>query len=221
MSSINLFAQSKLELDSEAITKILYQHANDDIPGMAVGIVKDGEIVYEHYLGYANLEHEIKIDKDTRFNIASDAKQFTALCILKLVEQGKLDLKDDIRKYLPDLYKNIEDKITISNLISHTSGVRDYGYLIGLSGKTAWKLFIDNDDVIALLQDQKDLNFKPGTEYLYSNSNYILLTEIVKSVTGQEFSTYAKEMFALLRFLQFPSIRCSSNCCTGIRTTSY
>ena len=187
MSSINLFAQSKLELDSEAITKILYQHANDDIPGMAVGIVKDGEIVYEHYLGYANLEHEIKIDKDTRFNIASDAKQFTALCILKLVEQGKLDLKDDIRKYLPDLYKNIEDKITISNLISHTSGVRDYGYLIGLSGKTAWKLFIDNDDVIALLQDQKDLNFKPGTEYLYSNSNYILLTEIVKSVTGQTF----------------------------------
>lgn len=195
LSSINLMAQSKQRFDKEAITKILYQHANDDIPGMAVGIVKDGKIIYEHYLGYANLEHKVKIDKDTRFDIASDAKQFTAMCILKLIEQGKLDLNDDFRKYLPDLYKDIQNKITISHLISHTSGIRDYAYLIGLTGKTGWKLFLDNDDVLKLLEDQKDLNFKPGKEYLYSNSNYILLTEIVKRVTGQEFSAFAKEMF--------------------------
>jgi CubicO group peptidase (beta-lactamase class C family) len=193
LSSVNLFAQSKF--DNEAVDKILYQHANDNIPGMAVGIVKDGEILYENYLGYANLEHEIKIDEETSFNIASDAKQFTALCILKLMDQGKLNLNDDIRKYLPGLYNNIQEEITISNLISHTSGIRDYGYLIGLTGKTTWKQFIDNDDVIALLADQKSLNFKPGTEYLYSNSNYILLTEIVKTVSGQEFNVFAKEMF--------------------------
>ena len=192
---LDLFAQSNQKFDSETITKFLYQHANDDIPGVAVGIVKDGKIVYEHYLGYANLEHKVKIDKDTRFNIASDAKQFTALCVLKLIAEGKINLEDDFRKYLPYLYKNIQDKITVSNLISHTSGIRDYGYLIGLTGKTTWKQFIDNDDVIDLLRDQKDLNFRPGTEYLYSNSNYILLVEIVKSVTGQKFSAIAKEMF--------------------------
>ena len=73
-------------------------------PGIAVGIVKDGKIVYEKYIGYSNLEHEIKIDEKTRFNVASNAKQFTALCILKLIEQDKLNLDDDIRKYLPDLY---------------------------------------------------------------------------------------------------------------------
>ena len=168
---------------------------SDDTPGMAVGIVKDGNIVYEQYLGYANLEYKIKIDKDTRFNIASNAKQFTALCILKLIKQGKINLEDDIRKYLPDLYENIEDKITISNLLTHTSGIRDYCDLLALKGKTWWKQFIDNGDVIELLQGQKDLNFTPGTEYLYSNSNYILLAEIVKKVADQDFSDFAKTMF--------------------------
>lgn len=195
LSSFNLFGQSKQQFDQEAITNILYQHANDDIPGMAVGIVKDGEIIYEHYMGYSNLEHKIKIDKDTRFNIASNAKQFTALCILQLAEQGKLKLEDDFRMYLPSFYQNVEGSITISNLITHTSGIRDYCDLLALTEKTWWKQFIDNGDAIEILLGQKDLNFKPGTEYMYSNSNYILLTEIVKKVTGKSFSEFAKVMF--------------------------
>ena len=206
--SINLFAQSKWEVDREAITKILYQHGSDDIPGMAVGVVKEGKVVYEQYLGYANLEHKVRINKDTRFNIASDAKQFTALYILKLIDEGRIKLEDDIRKYLPELYTNIEEKIAISNLISHTSGIRDYGYLIGLTGKTAWKLFIDNEDVITLLRDQKSLNFEPGTAYLYSNSNYIVLAEIAKRVTGEEFSSVTKELFERLGM---PNTRFQSN----------
>lgn len=191
----NLFSQTKQTIDSEAITDRLYQHASDDTPGMAVGIVKDGKIIYENYLGYANLEHQIAVDKNTRFNIASNAKQYTALCILKLKEGGKINLEDDLRKYLPGLYPDIQEKITISNLLTHTSGVRDYCDLLALTGKTWWKQFIDNGDVMELLLKQKDLNFKPGTEYLYSNSNYILLTEIIKNVTGQDFSEYAKNMF--------------------------
>ncbi len=195
LSSTSLFSQSTLAVNSEEITGILYQHAADDTPGMAVGIVKDGKVVYEQYLGYANLEFEVKIDSRTRFNIASNAKQFTALCILKLAEEGKLSLEDDFRNYLPGLYVDIEDKITLSNLIAHTSGIRDIGHLWGLQGKSWWKLFVDNGDAIELLQAQKDLNFKPGSDYLYSNSNYVLLAEVVKVVTGQEFSEYAKAMF--------------------------
>ena len=196
--TVSLFSQTKPALDSEAITQILYQRASDETPGMAVGIVKDGTIVYEHYIGYADLIHKVKITKDTRFNIASNAKQFTALCILTLIDKGKISLEDDIRKYLPELHKDIEDRITISNLLTHTSGVRDYCDLLALQGKTWWKQFIDNGDAMELLQGQKDLNFKPGTEYMYSNSNYIILTEIVKKVTGQEFSEFAKTLFEAL-----------------------
>ena len=196
--AVNLFSQSQQELDKQGITNILYQYANDDVPGMAVGIVKDGKIVFEHYMGYADLTHKIKVSEDTRFNIASNAKQFTALCILKLVDHGKIRLEDDIGKYFPALYKNIEDKITISNLLTHTSGVRDYCDLMALTGKTWWKQFIDNGDALELLASQRDLNFKPGTEYIYSNSNYILLAELVKIVTDQSFNDFATTMFEAL-----------------------
>ncbi len=170
-------------------------------PGIAVGVVKNSEIVYQKYVGYSNLENQTRVNENTSFNIASNAKQFTALCILKLMEQHKLKLEDDIRTYLPDLYKNVKHKITISNLLTHTSGIRDYCDLIALQGKTWWKLFIDNDDVIELLKSQTDLNFQPGTEHLYSNSNYILLTEIIKKITGKGFSKYAKSVFTELKML--------------------
>ncbi len=198
LGTLNLFAQPKQVLDKEAIAKMIKQHTNDDSPGVAVGIVQEGKIIYENYLGYANLEHQIKIDKNTRFNIASNAKQFTALCILKLIDEGKISLNDDVRKYVPEAFKNIEDKITISNLLNHTSGIRDYCDLLALQGKSWWKQFIDNDDAMELLQGQKALNFKPSMDYGYSNSNYIVLTEIIKKVTNQDFSEYAKAMFEQL-----------------------
>ncbi|MEN0003173.1 MAG: serine hydrolase domain-containing protein [Bacteroidota bacterium] len=200
--TINLFPQSTSEIDSEAITKILYQYADDEEPGMAVGVVKDGKIVYEYYMGYADLTHQVKVFEGTRFNIASNAKQFTALCVLKLAQEGKIKLDDDIRKYFPELYKNIEDKITISNLITHTSGIRDYCDLMALTGKTWWKQFIDNGDAIELLEGQQTLNFRVGTEYLYSNSNYILLAELVKKVADQDFNDFA---IALFEALDMPS----------------
>ncbi|MEO0896845.1 MAG: serine hydrolase domain-containing protein [Bacteroidota bacterium] len=193
--SLNLFSQTKIDFNKEAITEIMYQHTGDELPGMAVGIVKDGEIVYEHYIGYANLNHEVKVDQQTRFNIASNAKQYTALCILKLIEEGKLKLEDDFRTYLPDLYPNIEEPITISHLLNHRSGIRDYCDLIALTSKTWWKQFIDNGDVIEMLKAQQDLNFKPGTDYVYSNSNYTVLTEVIKKVSGKDFGEFALEVF--------------------------
>ena len=196
--TVKMFSQAISEAKQKALTQTLYQHSDQDSPGIAVGIIKDGQIIYEHYLGYANLEHKVKIDKNTRFNIASNAKQFTALCALQLAEEGKLNLEDDIRKYLPYLYEDIEDKITISNLIAHTSGVRDIYGLWALKGQTWWKLFLDNSDAIDLLKPQTTLNFKPGTDYLYSNSNYILLAEIIKTVSGEDFSDFTKMMFEKL-----------------------
>jgi len=207
---LNIKAQSQ-DLPEELTIKIdtlIEEYIEGVSPGMAVGIIKDQEIVYQIYIGYSNLENQIEINENTRFNIASNAKQFTALCILKLIEQDKINLEDDIRTYLPDLYKNIEDKITISNLLTHTSGIRDYCDLMALQGKTWWKLFIDNNDAIELIKHQTDLNFRPGTDYLYSNSNYILLTEIIKKITGQNFSAYAKSIFTEI---EMPNTSFSTN----------
>lgn len=196
--AICVISQPNQTLDNEALTSLLYQHASDDGPGMAVGIVQEGKITYEQYVGYANLEHKVKIDKDTRFNIASNAKQFTALCILTLINEGKVKLADDIREYLPELYPDIEERITLSQVLAHTSGIRDISYLWGLKGQTWWKMFVDNEDAMDLIRAQRELNCKPGTEYIYSNSNYILLTKVIEKVTGEDFSEFAKSMFEKL-----------------------
>lgn len=194
--TLNLFSQAKQEFDSEVITKMLHQYTSDDSPGMAVGIVKDGKIIYEHYLGYANLEHEIKIDKDTRFNIASTAKQFTALMILQLSLEGKLDLEDDIRKYIPALYPEVKEKIRIRHLLNHTSGIRDYVFILEMMNKPWWKqVGMDNDDAIELLAKQAELIAKPGSKYSYSNSGYTLLAKIIEKVAGKKFNDYSDSFF--------------------------
>lgn len=193
---INAYSQG---LEKPIINKLdsqIEKYIDGVSPGMAVGIVKDGATVFEKYIGYSNLEHDIKIDENTRFNIASNAKQFTALCILRLLEQDKLALDDDIRKYLPELYKEIGHKITVANLLTHTSGIRDVYGLWALKGKDWYELFIDNGDAIELLKSQTELNFEPGKEYLYSNSNYILLTEIIKKVTDTTFKDFSNSLFA-------------------------
>lgn len=199
LAVLNLSAQTEQQFDGEAITEILYQYTDDDSPGMAVGIVKKGEIVYEQYLGYANLEHQVKFNKSTRSNIASTAKQFTALMILQLEQEGKLSLENDIREYLPDLYPKVEEAIKVRHLINHTSGIRDYVFILEMQNKPYWRqVGMDNDDVIVLLEQQEDLVFKPGYKYSYSNSGYTILAEIIEQVSGQKFDDYSKEFFAAL-----------------------
>lgn len=189
--------QSKELKDNQL--KLLDSIAKQDVPrrapGVAVGIVQNGNIIYETYAGYANLEDSILINNKSRFNIASNGKQFTALAILKLIDEGKLSLKDDLKKFFPDFYNNITDKITIANLLTHTSGIRDIYDLWSLQGIVWWKRTLNNQDAIKLLSNQEDLNFNPGSQYLYSNSNYILLAEIVNKISGQNFVAYTNKMF--------------------------
>lgn len=185
------------------LDKLFEKQVEGIAPGLAVGILKNGDIIYENYIGYANLEHEVKIDANTRFNIASNAKQFTALCVLTLVNDGEIDLQDDIRKYLPELFKEVKEKITIEHLITHSSGIRDIYALWGLQGKTWWaEEGLSNGDAFKLLLKQKKLNFSPGSQYLYSNSNYLLMTEIVKRVSGTEFAEYARSIFKKLQMVE-------------------
>ncbi|MEN0051433.1 MAG: serine hydrolase domain-containing protein, partial [Bacteroidota bacterium] len=191
-----LCSQIESTFETDSITRILYNYAEDDVPGIAVGVVKDGAILYENYIGYANLTHRIKVSEKTRFNIASTAKQFTALMILQLSIEGKLSLEDDIRKYLPTLYPKVKEDIKIRHLLNHSSGIRDYVELLSLKGEIWWKqMGLDNDDILELIAQQEDLGFDPGSQYAYSNTGYVLLAKIVEAVTDEKFTDYSKNFF--------------------------
>jgi len=186
----------ELSKQLKQIDSIVESKLEPDHPGIAVGIVKNGAVIYEKYRGLSNLQHQIKFNENTRSNIASTAKQFTALMILDLSIDGKLNLEDDIRDYLPDLYKDVNAKIRVRHLLNHTSGVRDYVELLGLEGNVWWQRFkLSNNDIMALLEKQNDLGFNPGTKYSYSNSNYIVLAKITEKVTGETFNNYSKQYF--------------------------
>lgn len=178
-----------------SVDSILVDDVPEGAPGIAIGIVRNGEVIYENYAGLSSLEDSLVIGPETRFNIASNGKQFTALAVLQLIGQQRLHPDDDIRKFFPDLYPDIEDPITITHLLTHSSGIRDYYDILSLQGKRWWQFTSNNEDVLDVISNQRDLNFKPGNRYLYSNSNYILLAEIIANVSGTPFVTYTGQMF--------------------------
>ncbi len=182
--------------------KLLDSVATQDVPanapGIATGIVRNGKIVYEKVAGFANLTDSSFITRDTRFNIASNGKQFAALAILVLIDEKKIRLTDDIRTYLQSIFPGLQTKITIEHLLNHTSGIRDVYDLWSLQGVTWWEQTFNNNDVLKLLEKQQDLNFLPGTKYLYSNTNYMLLATIIEKVTGKSFVVFTNEMFKQL-----------------------
>lgn len=163
---------------------------NTASPGCALGVIRDGALVYARGYGMANLDEGIALSPSSAFYIASTSKQFTAASILLLAADGKLSLDDDVRKYIPEL-PDYGTPIKIRNLVHHTSGIRDYLGLLGLGAGRAENVMSD-DDIIALIARQKSLNFKPGSEYSYSNSGYFLLGQIVKRVTGTSLAAYAE-----------------------------
>jgi CubicO group peptidase (beta-lactamase class C family) len=188
-----LFTQNKkrkLATQSKQVDSLFAEYKNT--PGCAVAVYSKGEILFKKGYGIANLDYDIKITPKTIFDIGSVSKQFTAACIVLLENEGKLSLDDDIRKYIPELHKFDEGKITIKNLLYHTSGLRDYLGLLWLSG-ISWDSEITEQSVLDLLVKQKDLNFPPGDKFLYSNSGYIALAVLVRRITGQSIGTFAKE----------------------------
>ncbi len=184
------------DIQIERIDSIVTSKIGEKDPSLIVGVVKDGEIVYEKYCGLANLQHQVKATPETRSNIASTAKQFTALMVLQLSLENKLSLEDDIRKYVPNLYPNVKEEIKIRHLINHTSGIRDAYDLMSIQRKPWWRQEgLDNDDILELLAKQKDLAFTPGSRYMYSNSGYIILTKIISEVTEMPFHEYSGTFF--------------------------
>ncbi len=164
-----------------------------DSPGCALGVIRDGKLVYQRGYGMANLEHNVPLTSDTVFYIASTSKQFTAMGVALLVTQGRIALTDDIHKYVPELPR-WEQPVTVAHLVHHTSGIPDFFALTPLAGRRLEDTMTD-DDVLALLVRQPALNFKPGEQFQYSNSGYFLLGIIVSRITGKSLRTFAEESF--------------------------
>ena len=175
---------------TDKVDKLFAKWDKTDSPGCALGIIKDGKIIYKKGYGMANLEHGIPITPKSVFYIGSVSKQFVSMSIALLIKQEKLSLDDDIRKYLPEM-PDYGTPITVQNLIYHTSGLRDYLTLLGIAGIDFGTYH--EDDVVELIARQKALNFSPGERYLYSNSGYFMLAVIVKRASGKSLRQFADE----------------------------
>jgi CubicO group peptidase (beta-lactamase class C family) len=158
-----------------------------DVPGASLLVVKDGKPLVERGYGYANLEKHIKAGPETNYRLASVTKQFTATAILLLKQDGKLELDDPIRKYLPQLPAS-DDGITIENLLAHSSGLVDYEDLIPSSRPTQ----IDDNDALRMIASQDRLYFQPGSAHRYSNGGYVLLGLIVERLSGMDLADFMR-----------------------------
>ena len=185
------FAQRADSL-TRAVDRVFENWRNTDGPGCALGVSRDGKVVLERGYGMANLETDTPIRPTSIFHVASVSKQFTAAAIMLLERDGKLSLEDNIRKYIPEV-PDYSTPITIRHLLTHTSGLRDQWELLAFARGRFEEDRITEADVLDVVARQTALNFKPGAEYVYSNTGFTLLGVIVKRVTGQSLRDFADE----------------------------
>lgn len=174
----------------EAIDKIFKDFDNIQKPGAAVAVVQNGEIVFKKGYGSANLEYDIPVTPETIFHVASVSKQFTVFALLLLAEEGKLSLDDPIQKHIAEV-PDFGQEITLRHLATHTSGMRDQWDLLNLAG-WRWDDVITKEHVLKIVSKQKELNFTPGEQYMYCNTGFTLLAEVVARVSGKTFADFTR-----------------------------
>ena len=161
-------------------------------PGCALAVFREGRTLYRRGYGMADLDHDVPITPATPFHVASVSKQFTAAAVLLLGQEGKLSLDDDVRRYVPEL-PDFGNAVTLRQMIHHTSGLRDQWDMLGLAG---WRYSLDlitDEDVLSVVSRQRGLNFHPGERFLYCNTGYTLLAQVVKNVSGRSFREFTDE----------------------------
>ena len=178
--------------ESKRVDSVFAQFDGTTRPGCAVGIARSGTPVYLRGFGMADLQSGLAITPESIFHVASVSKQFTAIAVAMLAEDGRLSLDDEVRKHLPEL-PDYGKKITIRHLIHHTSGIRDQWELLGLAGWRYPDDLFTQGDVLDIVARQRALNFNPGDEYLYSNSGYTLLAVILERVSGKTLRAFTEE----------------------------
>lgn len=162
-----------------------------DSPGLAVAIYRAGKVEYVQGYGLANLEQGTPVTPRTRFNVASVSKEFTAIAVAMLAEEGKIDLSADVRRYLPWM-PDFGDPITVDDLVHHLSGLKDSNLLYWLAQREDGD-HLTQAQLMAIVKRQRNLLFKPGTQFSYSNTGYALLAEVVRAASGKSLRQFTDE----------------------------
>ncbi|MFN7115803.1 MAG: serine hydrolase domain-containing protein, partial [Saprospiraceae bacterium] len=170
----------------------LFSKYNINTPGGVLTIARKGKIIYNKAFGMADLEHNLANNPETIFEAGSVSKQFTAAAILLLADEGKLSLEDDVRRYIPEL-PDYSTPIKIRHLMTHISGLRDWGAVAAITGWERGKRVHTHAHVLEILSRQKALNFPPGDQYSYCNSGYNLMAIIVDRVSGMPFADFCQQ----------------------------
>jgi len=173
------------------VDQVFAAYDKPDTPGCALGVVRDGEFIYKKGYGTASLELGVPITPQSVFYMGSVSKQFTAASVVLAAEQGFLSLDDDVRKYVSEL-PSYSKTITLREMLHHTSGFRDILGLLLLAGRNFEDIH-PTPELLDLLSRQKALNYEPGNEYLYSNTNFFLMSVVIKRATGKPLSQFAAE----------------------------
>jgi CubicO group peptidase (beta-lactamase class C family) len=173
------------------VDQIFSSYDKPGSPGCALGVIRDGNFIYKRGYGDASLELAVRITPESVFYMGSVSKQFTAASAVLAAEQGYLSLDDDVRKYIPEL-PSYGKTITLREMLHHTSGLRDIFGLLYLAGRNPEDIH-STSELLDLIVHQKALNFAPGDEYLYSNTNFFLMGVVIRRATGKPLSQFAEE----------------------------
>ena len=171
--------------------QLMTQYSGEDVPGAAALVIKEGEIILEEYYGMANLTYSIPMQENTLHNIGSTSKQFLSFGLLLLEGEGKLDLDDDVRDYIPEL-PDFGHVVTLRNLINHTSGYREFLNLLAMTGRNP-TTSLNQEKVIEIIQRQPELQNEPGTEFNYNNTGYVLMTEVIERLSEMSYPEWMKK----------------------------
>jgi CubicO group peptidase (beta-lactamase class C family) len=177
----------------ELADQLLSAYDREDSPGAVVSVFRDGRTLFSKAYGMANLSYGLPFEVDTRSNIGSTSKQFTAFAVMLLAEQGKLSLDDDVRDHIPEL-PDLGETVTIRHILSHRSGYREFLNLLLMEGRRLdHGDFIDRSEVIDIVQRQPALQNAPGSEFNYNNTAFALAAVIVERISGQDFHEFMEE----------------------------
>ena len=191
LSTVSCQTSSASTSVEKSIDKIFKGFDHINLPGAAIAVMQNGKIVFKKGYGSANLEYDIPVTSETIFHVASVSKQFTVFALLLLAEEGKLSLDDPIQKYISEV-PDFGQEITLRHLATHTSGMRDQWDLLNLAG-WRWDDVITKEHVLKMVSRQKELNFKPGEQYMYCNTGFTLLAEVVARVSGKSFNEFTRK----------------------------
>jgi CubicO group peptidase (beta-lactamase class C family) len=178
---------------ADRVDRLLADYSGPETPGAVVAVVRNGAVAFQRAYGMANLSHGVPFALDTRTNIGSTSKHFTAFAVALLADRGELSLDDEVRTHIPEL-PDLGKPVTLRHLISHTSGYREFLNALAIGG---WRLeeadHIDREEILAVVQRQPALQNSPGAEYNYNNTGYALLAMVVERVSGEPFPEWMRD----------------------------